>query len=336
MSQQSNLIQAGQNKLNAIVLTIGIPTYNCWPYLKENIDKALCEMSLLHAVEILICDNASTDGTYSGVQSYLRLYPHNLRYIRHSENLGMDANFWSVIENARGEYVHLLGDDDYYEKGAVKRILETLGSYDVDYCLLGNQWLNTTNGRLMPRSDGLGNGTYIKQSGAEILILDNLRSLTLSNIVIKRSACLGIPDVSQYFGCQWLHLVLFVNTLHNGSSAYIFSYHDPVVTVRLGNQRWLEQDGVIAYYLSAIKIFSQLSKRGFSNGVLRMVYARFLPYLSSGGRIKYRSFIANAFCLISLSQYFFRFPLSFLKLSLKLLLMPRKPFFEGLNKAGSE
>lgn len=336
MNHQESLARDGHNKLNAIMLTIGIPTYNCWTYLKENIDKALCEISLFQAVEILICDNASTDKTHSELQTYLRLYPHNLRYIRHSENLGMDANFWSLIENARGEYVHFLGDDDYYEQGGVRRILEILKIYDVDYCLLGNQWLNAVNGRLMPRSDRLENGTHIKNSGAEILMLENLRSLTLSNIVIRRSACLSVPDVATYFGCQWLHLALFVHTLHKGSSAYIFSYKDPVVTVRLGNQRWTEQDGVIAYYLSAIQIFSRLSKRGFSNSVMRKIYARFLPYLSSGGRIKYRSFMANAHCLLLLSQYYYRFPLSFLKLSFKLLLLPSKPFFEGLNKAGSE
>src|SRR5450830_1470609 len=80
-------------------LTIGIPTFNSCDYLKEAIDNILDQIKLLDDVELLVCDNESDDGTQILIEEYMQKIPNIIRYIRHQSNLGMDRNFWSVIQN---------------------------------------------------------------------------------------------------------------------------------------------------------------------------------------------------------------------------------------------
>lgn len=319
-----------------IKLTIGIPTFNGWDCLESNIQIILKQIASLDEVELLICDNASNDETEEGVKTYLGAYPNKIRYVRHVRNMGMDANFWSIVKNAQGQFVHFLGDDDYYESGGVQRVLEVLKSYDVDYCVLSNLYLNTLNGRFIRNQDNLGGGIYVQKSGEGVILNEGLKSLALSNIVIKRSNCLGVDDVEQYFGCQWLHLLLVVKTLRQDSSAYIFGHENPVVCIRIGNQRWLERDGAIAYYCSALEVFSKLKEGGFDDRCLDHIKKSFLPLLSNGAGIKFKKLRENIPHLLQLGKYYYKFPKAFLLVCVRVIFRRHRPFFSGWEEIGEK
>lgn len=114
-------------------LTIAIPTYNRWPYLQDLIGLLFlqCEESpgICEDIEILILDNASSDNS-QGLPEYIErnspLESLPIRYIRNECNVGADENFLKCIQEANGEYVWLVGDDELLEENAVTTILEVL------------------------------------------------------------------------------------------------------------------------------------------------------------------------------------------------------------------
>lgn len=107
-------------------LSVCIPTYKRPALLGIALRAVLAQITpaLASAVEVVVLDNASPDDTPAVVRGAQEDFAHvPLRYVRHAENIGPDANFFDAVRQARGEFVYLLSDDDILQPGAVARLL---------------------------------------------------------------------------------------------------------------------------------------------------------------------------------------------------------------------
>jgi glycosyltransferase involved in cell wall biosynthesis len=101
------------------LVTIAIPTYNrADANLRTAIDAALEQT--YRTVEVLVADNASTDST-SKLQSSIS--DPRFRYVRHEKNIGANANFNFLLNEAAGTWFLLLHDDDLVDKDFVESCL---------------------------------------------------------------------------------------------------------------------------------------------------------------------------------------------------------------------
>jgi glycosyltransferase involved in cell wall biosynthesis len=100
------------------LVSIGIPTYNRANLLGRAIESVLAQD--YPNLELLICDNASTDNTRQVCEAYVAQHP-KLRYIRQPKNEGATGNFRAAFENTRGEFFAWLGDDDWMDRSYVAR-----------------------------------------------------------------------------------------------------------------------------------------------------------------------------------------------------------------------
>lgn len=91
----------------AFRVTVAIPTFNRLDLLKRSIDSVLIQR--YPSLEIIVSDNASTDGTISYLQS---LCDPRLKIIFNPKNVGMVANWDRCLMEATGTYFLLLSDDD--------------------------------------------------------------------------------------------------------------------------------------------------------------------------------------------------------------------------------
>lgn len=107
------------------LLTVAIPTFNRADYLKKCLLRLRDEVIDLDRdiVEILVCDNASTDSTLD-VLYELAQSGFFFTINQNTENIGSDRNIAQCFNRARGEYVLILGDDDILCSGTVKWILK--------------------------------------------------------------------------------------------------------------------------------------------------------------------------------------------------------------------
>lgn len=109
-----------------LILTIAIPTYNRKEYLKECLEHVILQIE--QDVEVLVCDNASNDGTCEFMKEYCNKYTF-IKYLKNETNIGPDGNFLRCLKEGQGQYIHLLSDDDILLEGSVKKIKECILSY---------------------------------------------------------------------------------------------------------------------------------------------------------------------------------------------------------------
>lgn len=106
-------------------LTIAIPTYNRVSYLRDLLPELVQQRNKIteSQIEILVIDNASTDGT----QNYIIAnFSDEIRYIRNETNIGADKNFIECVKKSNGKYVWLFGDDEIINKNGIKKVTDTL------------------------------------------------------------------------------------------------------------------------------------------------------------------------------------------------------------------
>lgn len=100
--------------------TIGIPVYNEVKYL-ENTLKSVDGQ----ADQIIICDNASTDGTEDICRRFQDGRPY-VRYERFSRNMGAGASFRRCLELADTEYFMWVGAHDLIVNDHVRKLAASL------------------------------------------------------------------------------------------------------------------------------------------------------------------------------------------------------------------
>ena len=93
------------------LVSVIIPTFNRKDLLKIAIDSVLSQS--YSNIEIIVTDNASSDGTCYLMEDYA-LNNKCIKYIRRNENIGPHKNaLYAYKEYAKGKYVFFLSDDDY-------------------------------------------------------------------------------------------------------------------------------------------------------------------------------------------------------------------------------
>lgn len=113
----TNIVNKKVRSNNARRVTIAIPTFNRLGLLRRAVDSVL--MQGYEDFEIIISDNASTDGT----QDYLStLCDSRIKVLINSQNLGMVANWQQCLSSATGEYFLLMSDDDaFLDENAISK-----------------------------------------------------------------------------------------------------------------------------------------------------------------------------------------------------------------------
>lgn len=100
------------------VVSIVSLTYNHAPYIRECLDGFLMQKTDF-PFEVIIHDDASTDGTSDIIREYAAKYPDIIKPIIQTENqYSKHRNFFKiltdVINHGQGEYVALCEGDDYW------------------------------------------------------------------------------------------------------------------------------------------------------------------------------------------------------------------------------
>ncbi|WP_043692807.1 glycosyltransferase family 2 protein [Luteibacter sp. 9133] len=101
-----------------------IPTYNRLGRLGDAISSVLSQTCA--GIEIVVLDNASSDGTAEALGRWAEKYPQ-IRHVRHVSNIGMIANFNAIAGLVDADFFTVLTDDDTYEPDF---IATALGLFD--------------------------------------------------------------------------------------------------------------------------------------------------------------------------------------------------------------
>ena len=97
------------------LVSIIVPAFNGEHYLRESLESILAQT--YRPIEVLVMDDASTDGTPDIIAGYASQVIH----IRQPRNLGQFDNVNDGIGRARGEYIAVYHADDIYDPTIVEQ-----------------------------------------------------------------------------------------------------------------------------------------------------------------------------------------------------------------------
>lgn len=110
--------------MNAVPrLSVGLPVYNGEKYLAESLDALLGQS--YGDFELVISDNASTDGTEEICREYLAK-DSRISYYRQPVNIGATPNHNWTFEHSGGELFKWASYDDLYGRDLLLRCIEAL------------------------------------------------------------------------------------------------------------------------------------------------------------------------------------------------------------------
>lgn len=104
-------------------VSVGMPVYNAEKYLDAAVESVLSQT--FSDLEIILSDNASTDGTQDLCEQYTRL-DRRIRYFRNKTNIGAGDNHRRVLDLARGKYFKWQSRDDLCAPTFVEKCIQVL------------------------------------------------------------------------------------------------------------------------------------------------------------------------------------------------------------------
>ncbi|KIS42941.1 glycosyltransferase family 2 protein [Kosakonia radicincitans] len=188
---------------NSPLLTIAIPTYNRASYLDKLLSSLLSQSGeFSNSIEIVICDNHSTDNTEETCNKYLAIN-NDIRYVRNDENIGMDGNFEKCFSLANGRYYWMIGDDDVLRPNALRTVLTILAK-DNNYDLI---YVNSSDEIISDKQDVISFDEY--NNGADFINRVGVMFTFISGMICNKHNYLRIAEetrVSFVSGTYLLHL----------------------------------------------------------------------------------------------------------------------------------
>ncbi|HLL84058.1 MAG TPA: glycosyltransferase family 2 protein, partial [Longimicrobium sp.] len=142
------------------LVSVVTPCYNAAPFVAETIESVLAQTH--PAVEQIVVDDASTDGSWEVVERYAAAHPHRVRAVRLEANRGGSHARNRGAELARGEMVMFLDADDTIAPDTLGALAEGAGGHagSIAYCpwersklAPGGDWVATPPDVPLPSPD---------------------------------------------------------------------------------------------------------------------------------------------------------------------------------------
>lgn len=178
-------------------LSVIICTYNRAKLLPEALDSVLNQKTDFD-FEVIVGDDASTDGTHELLNDYLTKNPLRIVLSPMETNCGIGANWATGLMKARGKYVAFLDDDDFWTDDQRMQImvnyLENHPEYDALY----------TNAITLDEKTGKKH--LISYPSPEEYDINKLwggkqPNISLNTLMVKRNvleACVNLKDYVEY------------------------------------------------------------------------------------------------------------------------------------------
>ena len=188
----------------SLTLSICIPTYNRSKYVSSQLKKLyeqIDKYNLYDSVEIIVSNNASPDDTSEKVKKFLDC---GLIYHEQAENIGPDANFFTLFEMAKGQYVWLLGDDDCFTDDILPFIIKIVSKNNVDFLYL--KPTGSVSGSVDRAGEILNNRDFFKRL---LFNTSFMSSKIIRNTLIKEN----LEESRSNFGDLMAYFYLFLKCL---------------------------------------------------------------------------------------------------------------------------
>lgn len=183
-----------------MLVSVGIPTFNRAHLLQRAVESVLSQT--LPSLELVISDNASTDGTAAYCADVAGA-DDRVVILRLGTNAGATANFKSALDAASGDTFMWLADDDWLDPDYLHRCVQRLHSAPDLVVVVGQEHLHTPSGEIVekPLIDLCSDRPYERVRDYYRTVQQNTMFYGLAPIDVWRAASRDMPDA---IGVDWL------------------------------------------------------------------------------------------------------------------------------------
>jgi glycosyltransferase involved in cell wall biosynthesis len=169
-------------------VTVLIFAYNHEEYIEEAINSVVCQKCTFN-FDILVTDDASTDDTLGIINRLQSEQPNLIKVISNEYNIGLNTTFSNAVKNARGDYLALLGGDDYWivEDKLEMQVQLLLSNSEIAYVHTEYKSLNEFDQEITNHLNKKWDSILTKKTGGESLV--NMLSHNWTNYPLGSSSC---------------------------------------------------------------------------------------------------------------------------------------------------
>jgi len=164
-------------------VSVVVPTYNRAQYMRTAVQSVLDQTC--DDFEVVLIDDGSSDDTPE-VGQRLSKSDVRVRYIRNEQNLGLVENWKKGVQETRGDYFCILGDDDVLEPEFLDRLVEPLEERPDVALSFCDHWLIDEDGRTLAKATERNTNQWRRNQLQEGLIDSYAQTL-----LVNRSAFIG-------------------------------------------------------------------------------------------------------------------------------------------------
>ena len=173
-------------------LSICIPTFDRFSYLREAVASARAQT--FADIEILIGDDGNSSQLRAWSESQAAEDPR-VRYLKTPERLRLAGNWNFLAEQARGEYVTFMGDDDRLLPAFVERLFAAISATDPSAAVVfSNHYLIGADGRRLITATYANTKLYHRTGLCEGRVQD-AAALVWSNSVPMMASMIRVENV---------------------------------------------------------------------------------------------------------------------------------------------
>ncbi|MCG0638142.1 glycosyltransferase family 2 protein [Lactiplantibacillus plantarum] len=120
---------------NRIILSVIIPVFNVYPYIKKCLASILNQTVDKNCYEVLVVNDGSTDRSSEFLKSIGNKFENLRIYNRKNKGVSNSRNFG--IEKSKGEFISFIDSDDWANENYIETLISYLNSYDPDVLSFG-------------------------------------------------------------------------------------------------------------------------------------------------------------------------------------------------------
>lgn len=112
-----------------VKISVAVITYNQQDTIAQTFDSILCQQGDFD-LEVVVGEDCSTDNTLQICKEFEERYPHKLRLLPNTHNLGIMSNFARVMHECDGDFVAICAGDDYWcDENKLQKQLDYFSSH---------------------------------------------------------------------------------------------------------------------------------------------------------------------------------------------------------------
>lgn len=259
------------------LLCIGIPTRNGAATIKETLLSILVQMdrNISCKVQILISDNASTDGTAEIVRLLQLRHSQIITSSRNTVDIGFDGNVDQLVRMAESRFLWFLSDDDALYPYSLRHVIRVL---EDNVCSPKAVFVNyeECDANLRAVSERIRPDVFSDQYCCEHRDFFRKTKMLfglISSIIVDCDEWRK-HDFRRYYGQGWLHVVGMAHVLRGGPGHVLSRKMVKLRTENIRNAVWDVGGRSLEVGLNLPRFFREMERLGYDSLTCRQLVRR--------------------------------------------------------------